>query len=83
MNAQDDNALPPRTGVRRLISRWEYRHLRAFARGRFAAAAGLAFFGVVILSTGSYGWAGVFLVLAALQFAAACWDITIARSASA
>ena len=46
MDAQNDNIPPPRTGMRRLIVPWEYRHLRAFgvtrvAGGSIAAAAGV------------------------------------------
>ena len=30
MNAQNENTTPPRTGMRRIIPRFEYRHLRGF-----------------------------------------------------
>jgi hypothetical protein len=97
MNAQKDNtgrkglrawwASPQRSGMQRLISPWEYRHLRGFARVRIAAGTVLAGLGVVTLSFGgndwkTYGWTAFWLVLAALQFSAAYWLLTIARSAA-
>ena len=66
MNAPHDNtapkglrgwwASPPRSGMRRLISPWEYRHLRAWAGVRIAGAIGLAGLGVVTLSFGGSDW---------------------------
>jgi hypothetical protein len=93
MYAQSDNtgprglrgwwASPPRSGMRRIIAPWEYRHLRAFARVRIAAGIVLAGLGVVTLSFGgndwqTYGWTLVFLALAAAQFSFAYWLLTIA-----
>lgn len=97
MNAPDDNtapkgmrgwwASPPRSGMQRIISRWEYRHPRAVARVRIAAGIVLAGLGGVTLVGGSFttkavGWAMLFLVAAAGSFAWAAWDLAIARSAS-
>jgi hypothetical protein len=48
------------------------------AGGSLAAAAGL-----ICLGYGVYGWAGFFLVIAALNLAGGCWYLTIARSTSA
>jgi hypothetical protein len=76
-------ASPPRSGLHRLISPWEYRHLRAWAGVRIAGGSVAAAAGVVRLLYGVYGWAAFFLVVAALELAASCWYITIARSASA
>jgi len=97
MNAQNDNtapkglrgwwASPPRSGLQRIIFPWEYRHLRGFARLRITAGIVLAGLGAVTLVGGSFtakaiGWTAFWLVLAALQFSAAYWLRTIARSAA-
>jgi hypothetical protein len=76
-------ASPPRSGLRRLIAPWEYRHLRAFGVTRIAGGSVAAAAGVVCLSYGVYGWAAFFLVLAALNLAGGYWYLTIVRSASA
>jgi hypothetical protein len=78
---------PPRSGLRRLISPWEYSHLRGWPRIRIASGAALVWLGAVTLSFGgsggkTYGWALAFLALAAAQFAFAYWLLTIARSMS-
>ena len=62
MNAPNDNAAakglrrwwasPPRRGVQRLISPWEYRHLNAVAPVRFAAGGFQFGIGLVLLSLG-------------------------------
>ena len=93
MNAPNDNtapkglrgwwASPPRSGLRRMIAPWEYRHLRSFGPLRMAGGGIAAAAGVVCLSYGVYGWAAFFLVLAALNLAGGYWYITIARSESA
>jgi hypothetical protein len=93
MHAPNDNtavkglrgwwASPPRTGMRRSIVPWEYRHLRASGVTRIAAGSVLAVAGILLLSYGSYGWAALFLVLAALNLAGGYWYFTIARSESA
>jgi hypothetical protein len=74
-------ASPPRSGMRRTIVPWEYRHLRAFGVTRIAGGGVAAAAGVVCLSYGVYGWAAFFLVLGALNLAGGCWYLTIARSA--
>lgn len=81
-------ASPPRSGVRRIIAPWEYRHLRGRARVRLAAGAVAAGLGVATLSFGgndstTYVWTIVFLAIAAAQFLFAGWELTIARSESA
>jgi hypothetical protein len=98
MNAQNDNtarrglrewwASPPRSGMRRVIWPFEYRHLRAFGRVRIAAGIVLVGLGVVTLVAGSFttvavGWAMLFLAAAAANFAGAAWYLAIASSASA
>jgi hypothetical protein len=81
MNAQNGYATPPRTGMRRLIVPWEYRHLRAFGVTHIVGGSVAAAAGIVCLSYGVYGWAAFFLVLGALNLAGGSWYITIARSA--
>jgi hypothetical protein len=90
VNAPNDNAAPkglrgwwlspPRSGMRRTINPWEYRHLRASGVTRIAGGSVAAVAGVVCLSYGVYGWAAFFLVLGALNLAGGYWYITIARS---
>jgi hypothetical protein len=67
-------ASPPRSGWRRLIAPWEYRHLRAWAGIRVASGAILVGLGAVTLSFGgtnreTYEWTTAFLAAAAAQFA--------------
>ncbi len=98
MHASDNNTAPkglrawwkspPRSGMRLLISPWEYRHLRAWAGVRIAS--GIVLFGlsVVTLSFGgndgkTYGWTMAFLGVAAAHLAFAYWELSIARSAAA
>jgi len=81
MDAQNDNTTPPRTGMRRLIVPWEYRHLRVSGVTRIAGGSVAAAAGVVCLSYGVYEWATLFLVLGALNLGGGYWYITIARSA--
>jgi hypothetical protein len=98
MNAPHDNtapeglrgwwASPPRSGMLRIISPWEYRHLRAWAGVRIGAGIVLAGLAVVTLSFGgndwkTYGWAMVFLAAAAADLSFGYWELTIARSESA
>jgi hypothetical protein len=93
MNAPNDNtapkglrgwwASPPRSGLRRTIAPWEYRHLHASGSARMAGGGVAAAAGVVCLSYSVYGWAAFFLVLGALNLAGGCWYFTIARSESA
>ena len=87
MSAHSTNAHPSRPGVQRLIPRWEYRHLRAYAYARMGSGVVLTACGLVTLSLGgnvrkTYGWASVFMFFAALTFAAGYWELTVARSAS-
>jgi hypothetical protein len=93
MHAPNDNrapeglrewwASPPRSGIRRLIAPWEYRHLRGSGVTRIAGGTVAAAAGVVCLSYGVYEWTAFFLVLGALNLAGGSWYITIARTASA
>ena len=90
MNAPKDNSAPKgqrgpplRSGMRRLIVPFEYRHLRAFGITRIAGGSIQAAAGLVCLSYGVYSWAAFFLVFAALNFAGGGWYLAIDRSASA
>jgi hypothetical protein len=93
MNTPNDNTAPkglrewwltpPRTGLQRLIYPYEYRHLRFFGVTRTAGGGVAAAAGLICLSYGVYGWAAFFLAVAALSIAVGCWELTIARSASA
>lgn len=74
-------AAPPRSGLHRLITPWEYRHLRASGITRLVGGSVAAAAGVVCLSYHAYGWAALFLVIGALDLAGAYWYLTIARSA--
>ncbi len=86
MNAQDDNAAPSRTGMRRIIPRFEFRRLHAMARVRIVVGTVLVGLGGITLVGGSFTpkaivWAAFFLVLAALQLSVGYWYLTIVRSA--
>ncbi|HEX4034803.1 MAG TPA: hypothetical protein VHX66_10195 [Solirubrobacteraceae bacterium] len=71
---------PPRSGMRRLIAPWEYRHARVFGVARIAGAGVAAAPGVICLAYSAYAWAAFFLAIAALNLAGGYWLITIARS---
>ena len=93
MNAPNDNPspkglrgwwlTPPRTGMRRLIIPWEYRHLRAFGVARIAGGSVATAAGLICVSYGVYAWAAFFLAIGAANLAGGCWYLTIDRSASA
>jgi hypothetical protein len=80
-------ASPPRSGMRRMISPWEYRRLRLWAGVRISGGTVLVGLGVVTLAFGgndrkTYGWAAAFLAAAAANLAFARWELAIDRSAS-
>jgi hypothetical protein len=102
MNATNDNvagkslrrwwASPPRRGVQRFISPWEYRHLQAVAPVRFAAGGFQFGIGLVLLSLGRqagtdaerrrmYRLSALFLLPAAGNFVGGYLDTTAARTA--
>jgi hypothetical protein len=90
MNASKENqglrswwASPPRTGIRRTIAPWEYRHLRFSGVTRMVAGALLVIGGVMFLSYGAYGWAALFLVIGGLNIGGGYWYLTMAPSAAA
>ena len=78
-------ASPPRSGMRLVISPWEYRHLRGWARVRIASGTVLAILAFVTLSFGgsdwmTYEWTIAWLAAAAAHLAFAYWELSIARS---
>jgi hypothetical protein len=75
-------ASPPRSGLRRLIAPYEYRHPRPFGAAHVSGGIVAAAAGVICLAYGVYGWAAFFLVIGALNLAGGFWFLTIARSAS-
>jgi hypothetical protein len=93
MNTPNDNTAakglrgwwltPPRSGLQRFIYPWEYRHLRVFAALRVTAGCLAAAGGFICLAYSAYGWAALFLVIAALSLAAGAWFLSIASSTSA
>jgi hypothetical protein len=93
MNAPNDNtagegprgwrASPPRPGLQRFISPWEYRHLRAFGVTRIFGGSVAVGAGVICLAYDVDGWAAFFLVLGAANLAGGYWYLTIDRSAAA
>jgi hypothetical protein len=89
MHAPDDSAAGRRPALERILIRpWEYRHLRLWAGLRIGGGITLTTAGVLTLSFGgsdkkTYGWAALFLVAAALNFAFGYWQTTITRPAAA
>jgi hypothetical protein len=72
---------PPRSGMRRLIAPWEYRHVRGFGVTRIVGGGVTCAAGLICLAYSAYGWAAFFLVLGVLNLAGGYWFLTIARSA--
>jgi hypothetical protein len=81
MNAPNDNTTPSRSGMRRLITPWAFRHLSTVAGVRFAAGIFLIGLGVLTLSRDSYGYTAFLFAAAAVHFVWGYWQLTIARSA--
>jgi hypothetical protein len=74
---------PPRSGVQRWISPWEYRHLRGYGITRIAGGSVAAGAGVICLAYDADKWAAFFLILGTLNLGGGYWYLTIARSSSA
>jgi hypothetical protein len=79
---------PPRSGLRLVISPWEYRHLRASAGMRVAGATVLTGLAFATLTFGgkdwkTFGWTMAFLAPAAANLGFAAWELNIARSTAA
>ena len=75
--------LPPRSGMQRLISPWEYRHLRVFGLTRIAGGSVAIGAAVICLAYHAYGWAAFFLAIGAGNLGGGYWYLSIDRSASA
>lgn len=76
---------PKRTGMRLLISPWEYRHLRTGARVHILGGFALAGIAIVTLSFGgtdlkTLEWALAFLAMGVANWVFAYWELRIARS---
>jgi len=91
MRAPDHSTTPPRSGLGRLITPWEYRHLHAVANLRFAAGGFQLGIGLVLLSLGRkadtdqerrkmYRLSAWFLVPAAGNFLGGYLDTIAART---
>ncbi len=85
MNLQSDHATSGRVGIRRVIPRWEFRHLRIWASLRIGGSAVLVGCSLLTLGFGgndakTYAWALLFLAAALLSLAAGYWELTIAHS---
>jgi hypothetical protein len=92
MRASDESTIPPRSGLLRLITPWEYRHLHAVANLRFAAGGFQLCLGLVLVSLGRkagtnqerrkmYRLSAWFLVSAVLSFVGGFLDTFAARTA--
>jgi hypothetical protein len=92
MRAISDSTTPSRSGLKRLISPWEYRHLHASMAVRFAGGGFQLGIGLVLVSLGTkaetdaerrqcYTMAAWFLVPAAGNLAAGLLDLSAARTA--
>ncbi len=71
---------PTRTGLRRVIARYEFRRLRTFAGVDLGAGVFLILCGALTTSVGGYGWAAFFFAIAAVNLAYGSWEIRIVRS---
>jgi hypothetical protein len=86
MDAPDEYTAFWRSGMNRLIPPWQRPHLRVFATLQLTTCVIPAVCGVLTLVFGgsggkTYGFAALFLGLAALVAACGYWELTIARSA--
>lgn len=92
MQAPDDGATPSYPALRRLIGRWEYRHLHASMALRFTGGGFQLGVGLVLVSLGRkaasraeqrkcYRWAAAFLTFAALNLSGGLLDLAAARTA--
>ena len=90
MRATSDSATPSRSGLKRLISPWEYRHLHASMAVRFAGGGFQLGIGLVLVALGRqaqteaerrkcYRLAAWFLVPAAGNFVGGLLDLSLAR----
>jgi hypothetical protein len=74
---------PPRSGMRRFLAPWEYRHLRPFAALHIVGGTVALVLGGIVLSLVTNAWLilGVFwMVVALANYAVAYWELSIAES---
>jgi hypothetical protein len=92
MQAPGDNSPPPRSGLKRLITPWEYRHPHVAMAARFAGGGFQLGIGLALVSLGRkaetdaerrkcYRFAALFLVPAAGNFLGGLLDLSVARTA--
>ena len=92
MHASGGSTHPTRSGLRRLISPWEYRHLHGSMAARFAGGGFQMAIGLVLISLGRraetdaerrklFRLAAWFLVPAAGSFLGGLLDLSAARDA--
>jgi low temperature requirement protein LtrA len=92
MRAPGDSTSPPRSGLARLITPWEYRHLHATMAARFAGGGFQLGIGLVLLSIASkaetdaerrkfYRLSAWFLLPAAANLLGGLLDLTVAGTA--
>lgn len=74
---------PPRAGLQRWISPWEYRRLRFSGVARIFGGGVQIAAGVICLAYGVDSWAAFFLVIGALNLWGGAWFLSLDRSASA
>jgi hypothetical protein len=91
MRVPSDNTPPSRSGLKRLISPWEYRHLQVSMAVRFAGGGFQLGIGLVLISLARkaetdaqrrkyYRLAAWFLVPAAGNFVGGLLDLSVART---
>ncbi len=92
MHAPADDTAPSRSGLRRLIRPWEYRHIHEVMAARFAGGGFQLGIGLVLVSLGRqagtdaerrkmYWLAAAFLVPAAGNLCGGLLDLSVARTA--
>jgi hypothetical protein len=92
MDAPEDSTPPSPTGLMRLISPWEYRHLPVAIALRFAGGGFQLGVGLVLVSLGNkagtgeerrtcYRWAAWFLTFAGLNFSGGLLELAATRTA--
>jgi hypothetical protein len=80
MTVRQGHVWPQRSGLERLLVRSrEYRHLRAYAAARFAAAATFVALAALMLAVGDLWLAVLLLILADVAFWFGFWVLTLAR----
>jgi hypothetical protein len=74
---------PPRSGMRRFLAPWEYRHLRPFAALHIVGGTVALVLGGIVLSLVTNAWlilGVIWMVVALANYAVAYWMLSIAES---